>query len=321
MKLNERCEHNFPDGTIIQVEQGKLSTSFKIIPCINEIQQGRTEIMIECIAFTTTFIPSNTLAGAISGTDTRFDYTQTFHLTNRPDTEEEEEMLNKYLQWKEAEEELSYQMEINEADLTSPTPHNSHPNLQEYAAVTTKEPIPDEFNILKKKRTLTDEQLLEKFELDHLEKDIREKIVKLILKYRPIWAEYPHDVGYHKYVKHRIILTDKLPPSQKQRFWPAHKQEEAEKLINALEKEGIISNWVGDWATNVVLVSKKADPANKAIEQPLLDQILDTTTLPGPPKAKFRVCLHLRPTNSVTKADVASLETWSLCSCNLQAKM
>ena len=99
VKINERFKHNFPDGTIIQVEQGKLSAGFKIIPCINEIQQGRTEIMIECIAFTTTFIPSNTLTGEISGTDTKFDYTQTFHLTNRPDTKEEEEMLAKYLQW------------------------------------------------------------------------------------------------------------------------------------------------------------------------------------------------------------------------------
>ena len=33
----------------------------------------------------------------------------------------------------------------------------------------------------------------------------------------------------------------------------------------------------------------------------------DTTTLPGPPKAKFRLCLDLRPSNSVTKADVATL--------------
>ena len=86
VKINDRCEHNFPDGTIIQVEQGNLSASFKIIPCINEIQQGRTEIMIECIAFTTTFIPSNTLTGEISGTDDKLDYTQTFYLTNKPDT-------------------------------------------------------------------------------------------------------------------------------------------------------------------------------------------------------------------------------------------
>ena len=93
---------------------------------------------------------------------------------------------------------------------TSPKPENAHPNLQEYAAVTTKEPIPDE----KKdpnRRTAT-----RKFELNHLDKDVREKIIKLILKYRPIWAEYPYDVGYHKYVKHRIILTDKLSLSQKQ---------------------------------------------------------------------------------------------------------
>ena len=133
-------------------------------------------------------------------------------------------MLAKYLQWREAEEELSCQMEINEADLTSSEPANAHPNLQEYAAVTTKQPIPDEFNILKKKRTITDEQLPEKFELHHLDTDVKEKIIKLILKYRPIWAEYPHDVGCRKNVKHRIILTDKLPTSQKQRFWPAHKQ-------------------------------------------------------------------------------------------------
>ena len=210
-------------------------------------------------------------------------------------------MLAKYLHWRDAEEELSGQMEINEAELTPSEPSKAHPNLQEYAAVTTKEPIPDKFDILKKKRTLTDEQLLKKFELDHFDKDVKEKKIKLILKYRLIWAEYPHDVGYHKYVKHRIILTDRSPPSQKQRFRPAHKQEEAEKLINTLEKEGIISNWVGDWASIVVLVSKKADPANKAIEQPLLDQILDTTTLPSLPKAKFRLCLDLRPLNSVTK--------------------
>ena len=170
--------------------------------------------MIECIAFTTTFIPENSLTGEISGTDNKLDYTQTFHITNRPDTQGEEDMLTKYLQWRDAEEELSCQMEINEAELTPSEPSKAPPNLQEYAAVTTKEPIQDEINILKKKRTLTDEQLLEKFELDHLDKDVKEKIINLVLKYRPIWAECPHDVGYHKYVKHRIILTDKLLPSQ-----------------------------------------------------------------------------------------------------------
>ena len=39
-----------------------------------------------------------------------------------------------------------------------------------------------------------------------------------------------------------------------------------------------------------------------------------------PPKAKFRLCLDLRPTNSVTKADVATLGC-SCNSCNSQAEM
>ena len=35
--------------------------------------------------------------------------------------------------------------------------------------------------------------------------------------------------------------------------------------------------------------------------------MLEKCTIPTPPKAKYRLCLDLRPTNSVTKADVAML--------------
>ena len=61
---------------------------------------------------------------------------------------------------------------------------------------------------------------------------------------------------------------------------------------------------ISDWATNIVLIQKHADPANRPIEQPFLDQLLDKCTTPTPPKAKCRLCLDLRPTN---KADVATL--------------
>ena len=40
-KINDRCEHNFPDSTIVQVEQGKLSADSKIIPCINHDRMHR----------------------------------------------------------------------------------------------------------------------------------------------------------------------------------------------------------------------------------------------------------------------------------------
>ena len=63
----------------------------------------------------------------------------------------------------------------------------------------------------------------------------------------------------------------------------------------------------GDWATNIVLIKKQAPPAEKAIEQSLLDDILDKESIPTPISSKYRLCLDLRPTNSVTKPDVATL--------------
>ena len=43
------------------------------------------------------------------------------------------------------------------------------------------------------------------------------------------------------------------------------------------------------------------------MEQTLLDQMLDKKTIPTPASSQYRLCLDLRPTNSVTKPDVATL--------------
>ena len=43
------------------------------------------------------------------------------------------------------------------------------------------------------------------------------------------------------------------------------------------------------------------------MEQSLLDEILDKKSIPTPISSKYRLCLDLRPTNSVTKPDVATL--------------
>ena len=100
------------------------------------------------------------------------------------------------------------------------------------SAIINKDPIPKEHDIVKRKQTVTDKELLEKFHLDHLEVPMRNKIKKLILKYRPIWSEHPFDLGLHRYVKHNIVLTSDLPPCPKQRFWPANRREAAEQLID-----------------------------------------------------------------------------------------
>ena len=180
------------------------------------------------------------------------------------------------------------------------------PDKSKNAAVVSEVEIPDEFNIMKKPLTLCSEELIEKFELDHLPPNDREKVIALILKFRRIWSEHSFDLGLHNQVEHNIVLTKPLPPCPKQRFWPANRREAAEELINNLEKHRIVEKCIADWATNIVLIKKQSDPVNAAIEQPLID-MLDKNFIPSPPKAKYRLCLDLRPTNSVTKADVATL--------------
>ena len=65
------------------------------------------------------------------------------------------------------------------------------------SAILNRDPIPEEHDILKRKSTISDKKLIDKFHLDHLEQPVRTKVKKLILKYRPIWSEQPFDLGLH----------------------------------------------------------------------------------------------------------------------------
>ena len=185
------------------------------------------------------------------------------------------------------------------------TEHKS--KLLSDSAILNKDPIPENHDITKRRPTISDKELMEKFHLDHLDQSVRNKVKKLILQYRPIWSEHPFDLGLHRYIKHNIVLTGELPPCPKQQFWPANRCKAAEQLIDNLHKYNIVSKTVTDWATNIVLIKKQAPPAEKAMEQTLLDDILDKKSIPTPISSKYRLCLELRPTNSVTKPDVATL--------------
>ena len=91
------------------------------------------------------------------------------------------------------------------------------------AAIMSEVDIPEEHDIMKKPRTLSDDKLLAKFELDHLSEDDRARIEALILRFRQIWSEHSFDLGNHRFVQHDIVLKAPLPPCPKQRFWPASK--------------------------------------------------------------------------------------------------
>ena len=108
------------------------------------------------------------------------------------------------------------------------------------AAIVSEVDIPEEHDIMKKPRTLSDEELLAKFELGHLSTENRARIERLILRFRQIWSEHSFDLGLHRFVQHDIVLNAPLPPCPKQRFWPASKREAAEELISNLEKYRIV---------------------------------------------------------------------------------
>ena len=127
----------------------------------------------------------------------------------------------------EEKEQLASIMQTNDS-----TAHKS--KLLSDSAIINKDQIPPEHDITKRKQTLTDKELIEKFHLDHLDVSVRNKVKKLVLKYRPIWSEHPFDLGLHRYVKHNILLTGDLPPCPKQRFWPANRREAAEQLLSLI---------------------------------------------------------------------------------------
>ena len=103
------------------------------------------------------------------------------------------------------------QEELNSIEQTVDSNEHKSKLLSDSAILNT-DPIPQEHDITKRKPTISDKELLEKFHLDHLEPPLRTRVKKLILQYRPIWSEHPFDLGLHKYIKHNIVLTADLPP-------------------------------------------------------------------------------------------------------------
>ena len=102
------------------------------------------------------------------------------------------------------------QEQLNAVEQTvDSTEHKS--KLLSDSAILNTDPIPPQHDITRRKPTISDKELLEKFHLDHLEPPLRTRIKKLILQFRPIWSEHPFDLGLHKYIKHNICLLYTSP--------------------------------------------------------------------------------------------------------------
>ena len=121
-------------------------------------------------------------------------------------------------------------------------------------------------------------------------------------------------------MQQHIELENPLAACPKQRIWPRDKQQAAEKLINALEKHGIISKSNSNLATNVILVSKATLPSSPKLEEPLLDHFMAVDWINYDDLKKFWIVLDLRSTNQVTKSDVTSMGNMDNLLSNIASK-
>lgn len=85
----------------------------------------------------------------------------------------------------------------------------------------------------------------------------QQRMKKLILQYRDVFECENGRSGRTKIVKHRIDTGDARPIRQTPRRLPQVKREEAEQIVQQMERDGVIEPSSSPWASPVVLVRKK----------------------------------------------------------------
>lgn len=116
-----------------------------------------------------------------------------------------------------------------------------------------------------------------KFNLEHLQKEDKEKVTQLLNEFKHIFANNISQLGNCDIVQHQIHLTDDIPTRQKPYKVPYHLKGEMNKQINELLDAGIIEPSTSAYAAPVLLV-KKSD-------------------------GSFRLCADLRKINLKTLPD------------------
>ena len=109
----------------------------------------------------------------------------------------------------------------------------------------------------------------------------KQKLKKLLLKYKGAisWNEY--DLGYTDLVQHSLPTTEGPPVRQKLRRFPPEHAAIIDKQVDVMLKQGIIEPSVSEWSSNVVIVKKK--------------DVRGPDGKPSPPS--YRFCIDFRPLN------------------------
>ena len=245
-----------------EIEASPLSSIprlIELVPCVNVMTENQTKVMMVNTTSKRRWMKQGSIVATVESSSKTTDYGNTVQLQNAATKIPTPESRTPTLKDEHDQSHIQFCVNrlLDECLAPGKEDQEAEPSDKgKNAAVVSEVEIPDEFNIMKKPLTISSEELIKKFELDHLPPSEREKVIELILKFRRIWSEHSFDLGLYNQVEHNIVLTKPLPPCPKQRFWPANRREAAEELINNLEKHLIVEKCIADWATNIVLIKK-----------------------------------------------------------------
>lgn len=109
----------------------------------------------------------------------------------------------------------------------------------------------------------TQNELFDQLRLEHLNKEERVGLVKLISDYQQIFHLKSNKLTFTNVVKHRIDTKDNIPVYTKSYRYPYCLKEEVQSQVRDLLQQGIIRPSNSPWSSPIWVVPKKIDASGK----------------------------------------------------------
>lgn len=105
--------------------------------------------------------------------------------------------------------------------------------------------------------------LLKQIRLDHLEREERKALLKLIEKFQHSFYTETEKLSFTNAIKHKINTVDEVPIYTKSYRYPYCHKDEVQKQICKMLEEGIIRPSHSPWSSPIWVVPKKKDASGK----------------------------------------------------------
>lgn len=110
----------------------------------------------------------------------------------------------------------------------------------------------------------------------------KKELYNLLHRNVDVFSTGPDDLGQINKVQHRIETGEAVPIKQAARRLPRVKQEEARKIVNKMEEQGIIEPSQSPWSSPVVLVRKKDGSTRFCVDYRRLNDVTRKDSYPLP---------------------------------------